>query len=746
MSRNPTRHALAWALVMHGSFVASGCFEPPPNPAGGDAGTALGYRPNQADAGTAYPTPGYDAGSGYASDGGTYRADGGTYTGGGYGSGPSDPNALLWSRHGGSPLWDFCVGKPDSTPVPADPRAMVQPGVSNGRAVAFNSFWKDCHTNPALVGEPGHPATCGELRQRFDEGTMLMTPSAAGGGALFSGTEPDSLPSGFGIATFPAHKYNELWKVWGGFLTRPDNFDELVSQRYGAGFGDTPNPYPLPGEDPNATNGGSGRLPVFFTQIRKASGEWTGRIGISCHGCHSGVAGTPADGPGLGVTVGSGSGLADYNLFLRDMLPLGYPASAATLINLNRTRGLNNASDVNLANFFPDQKLYDLKTFLGLLTSGSTAEMNTPAWWNMGHRVTKFADGMFPIDAPRADLVFYSPFFGIFGGVLGDVAEQGQDWMRAHGDAVNIWAQALHSPEYPMPIDVPLAEEGAVLFHTLNLWDPSLHNPVRSPGVGNGSCASCHGAYAPRYFNDPNFLASPALEGVASYITPLDIIGTDPVRVNTNNDAMNEAGALNFFGYPETMGTDNDCGPQNQPRLRGNRPYGYLAPPLYGVWASAPYFHNGSVPNLWEVLKPSDRRPIWRRVSTPARSDQAGRVVMGYDTDLGRAFDTVRVGWRYEEIPCQTRSLLNPNVVPYVNCNPTNEDADPLVQNFLDVLYGNLVAMWNFLYPPILTRSQMEDRKIFNSHVFSHDNHGHEFNSVLTDHQRRAIIEYLKTL
>lgn len=164
------------------------------------------------------------------------------------------------------------------------------------------------------------------------------------------------------------------------------------------------------------------------------------------------------------------------------------------------------------------------------------------------------------------------------------------------------------------------------------------------------------------------------------------------------------------------------------------------------MWASAPYFHNGSVPNLWEVLKPSDRRPIWRRVSTPARSDQAGRVVMGYDTDLGRAFDTVRVGWRYEEIPCQTRSLLNPNVVPYVNCNPTNEDADPLVQNFLDVLYGNLVAMWNFLYPPILTRSQMEDRKIFNSHVFSHDNHGHEFNSVLTDHQRRAIIEYLKTL
>jgi hypothetical protein len=29
---------------------------------------------------------------------------------------------------------------------------------------------------------------------------------------------------------------------------------------------------------------------------------------------------------------------------------------------------------------------------------------------------------------------------------------------------------------------------------------------------------------------------------------------------------------------------------------------------LYGIWAAAPYLHNGSVPTLTELLKPPDKR------------------------------------------------------------------------------------------------------------------------------------------
>lgn len=52
----------------------------------------------------------------------------------------------------------------------------------------------------------------------------------------------------------------------------------------------------------------------------------------------------------------------------------------------------------------------------------------------------------------------------------------------------------------------------------------------------------------------------------------------------------------------------------------------YKAAPLAGIWATAPYLHNGSVPNLYELLLPSDKR---------TKSFHVGN----------RDFDTVKVGF-----------------------------------------------------------------------------------------------------
>jgi hypothetical protein len=49
--------------------------------------------------------------------------------------------------------------------------------------------------------------------------------------------------------------------------------------------------------------------------------------------------------------------------------------------------------------------------------------------------------------------------------------------------------------------------------------------------------------------------------------------------------------------------------------MNGNRPnclqakMVYKARPLDGIWATAPYLHNGSVPNLWALLSPVNERP-----------------------------------------------------------------------------------------------------------------------------------------
>ena len=80
--------------------------------------------------------------------------------------------------------------------------------------------------------------------------------------------------------------------------------------------------------------------------------------------------------------------------------------------------------------------------------------------------------------------------------------------------------------------------------------------------------------------------------------------------------------------------------------LDSNAPYGpYAARPLYGIWAAAPYLHNGSVPTLYDLLLPPDQRPkqfaLGNRTYDPAK---LGFVV---ETDCNRQdclVDTTLVG------------------------------------------------------------------------------------------------------
>jgi endo-cleaving rubber dioxygenase len=647
----------------------------------------------------------------------------------GLGGGPVVERALLGSRRGGHAWFDFCVDQPDDAALPPDPRALVQPGVSDGRAVHFNAWWKDCHVDPQLVGEQAQPRTCGELRASWARGERLMRGNGGeGAGTFFAGDQHGNQP-----LQFPASAYNRVWQLW-GLAERPDNFDELLAERYGMPIGPVRNPYPLPGEDPQLSDGGSGQLPAFMTQLRGPNGEWTGTLGYTCHACHSSAAGLPQEGGGF--HYGLGNNLHDIALMSRE---LGQSAlSPGVIFTLFGTsRGTNNASAVNVFFLSNQQSGLRLDQYtLDMLLSGSTASGDTPSWWNMGSRPLKFQDGYFAADASRVDLIFYTPFDGVLGGA------DGENWVRAHAQDADKWIMALKSPAYPLAVDTALAEQGAVLFHAKDLWAPNLGNPVPRPQGGNGSCASCHGAYSPRYVHDPAYLADAALEGVASNIAAHEVIRTDRRRADTNNETVNQYGTTSFLGYPETVGTDQDCGPQNRAALRGDRPLGYLAPPLYGVWASAPYLHNGAVPDVWSLLKPEDRPQIWRRVSTPARADQTGQVVMGYDVSLQRAYDENRMGWKYDALACGTGTL------PFLDCTPGGDDTSP-VQAVLHALYGNVLAAWNLGNLPVflqVTRQQVEDRKIYNTHLYSQGNQGHDFTSVLTDSERRALIEYLKTL
>jgi hypothetical protein len=104
-------------------------------------------------------------------------------------------------------------------------------------------------------------------------------------------------------------------------------------------------------------------------------------------------------------------------------------------------------------------------------------------------------------------------------------------------------------------------------------------------------------------------------------------------------------------------------------------PYnGYIAPPLDGVWITAPYLHNGSVPTLDAVLNSRERPPYWTR-------------------DFSKTeYDYEKLGWKY--------------MVP----------------------------------------DKPGSKSCYNTKLPGYANTGHYFGDVLTDEERKAVLEYLKTL
>lgn len=639
-------------------------------------------------------------------------------------------------------LWaSYCEGKPDDAVLPADPRALIRPGINTGKAVYYNAYYEDCHA--VFPEEEQAPKSCGVYRARRDRGQAAFTDTLAGGNTS-------------------AADFNNTWESW-GLSERPQNFDEMYTLRYGLNNAPFPNPYPLPGEDPNLTNGGSGKLPLGMRQSKDANGKWTGTIGsVACFSCHGGQIGDPAVDPeGSLITLknlGLGNSNGDTVMNGNDASALGglgitLPVSL-DLLNLGvDQRGQNNAvGGFELLFMLLDYDSLGLNPNAVKLVQNSiqphpTGEaQDTPAWWNYGHRPRKFFDAGQSIDSTR---IVMAAGLGELTDVLSLDGKAYRNRIEQFDQDLASFFLSLESPVYPGAVDTQLAEQGAVLFHTKDLWAQAGNAGKPHPLGGNGACAGCHGAYSPRFVNDTAYLETPVLEGVAGHISPLDVIGTDSARADHLTPYLREIYGTTFWGYadgaPGWVSPDDknlvvellDDGLPGRPQgacgwERGV--IGYQAPPLYGTWATAPYFHNGSVPTIEQVLKSSDRPPIWRRKL------QTIGPVTGFDQSLSRAYDYERVGWKHDVLACGEipGTLL-------LNCNPVNPDAPSITQLIENVLQSTI--NWGALATiPDLSPGAIDKRLVYDTRKIGNGNQGHDFTDALTDQERKAIIEYLKTL
>jgi hypothetical protein len=246
---------------------------------------------------------------------------------------------------------------------------------------------------------------------------------------------------------------------------------------------------------------------------------------------------------------------------------------------------------------------------------------DVPAWWLLKKKNAMFYNGF-----GRGDFGKFLMLSNIL--TVKDTSEARE--VFSHFGDVLAYIQSIQPPKYPNPIDHEIAMKGIEVYRT--------------------NCSKCHGTYG--------------LEGsYPNLLIPESIIKTDSMlfKANHQNPQFIEWFNKSWFAQGELPA-----------QLVPSR--GYIAPPLDGVWATAPYLHNGSVPTLETLLNSKIRPTFWKR------------------NFQNNSYNYQSIGWDYE-------SLKEPN-----------------------------------------------GKKAYNTTLKGYSNAGHYFGDHLSTDERKALIEYLKTL
>ena len=269
-----------------------------------------------------------------------------------------------------------------------------------------------------------------------------------------------------------------------------------------------------------------------------AAGNWT----MNCLACHQGkVAGKVI--PGVPNTLLASESLTEETREVKKKLgkKLTRMDIGFMVMPLGSTVGTTNA--VNFGVALMAQRDAELNVLpLARPPLMKHHDHDAPAWWLLHRKQLMYIDAFVP-KSHRAIMQF----------IL--VKENGPQKFTQWEDDFNdifAWLESLQPPQYPFAIDAKLAAAGQ--------------------GIFTQHCADCHGTYG-------------AQGHYPGKVVPIDEIGTDKVRFDSLARRHRESYGKSWFAALD----------KDQTILE---PKGYAAPPLDGVWATAPYFHNGSVPTL----------------------------------------------------------------------------------------------------------------------------------------------------
>lgn len=243
---------------------------------------------------------------------------------------------------------------------------------------------------------------------------------------------------------------------------------------------------------------------------------------------------------------------------------------------------------------------------LGAADDGHNATVDLPSIWHQGPEIRPWHhwDGNTTNSRARN----FGSIVGVGGSVFSirgaNVADVGA-WLDA------ALGPPTERPYAPLAATDPLVVKGAALYRDLG-------------------CARCHGTYDPA-----TGTVTPVPGG--AYMTPVDV-DTDPRRWQAFDPPT--AAALNGWGFARGIWPEAAFRPASK---------GYLPPPLDGIWARAPYLHNGAVPSLRALLtQPVDGQPSPRPATFFRGSRQYDATAMGWESTAPVERGTGRALFRYD--------------------------------------------------------------------------------------------------
>lgn len=353
-------------------------------------------------------------------------------------------------------------------------------------------------------------------------------------------------------------------------------------------------------------------LPYYLSSAVRPSGEKV--INANCLLCHGGKLGNS------GVVVGMPDATRDFTA--SDSLISGVPslalgtlaalASPATRTELERfKRAVDAQADfpstdtvgVNPADLIfttlaahHDPRTLAWRPLASATLTAQQAEgifVDVPPWWNMHRR-----EHMFHSSFGRGD---HARIMATASLLCVDNTREAAA-IDAYFPDILAYVSSLRAPHYEAhtsrPIDFPRAERGRRHF--------------------DERCVRCHGGKADEGPEPLSFVSTAELGTDSAYA---ELTQVAPAGTRTALTSLFEFFNESWYGTEGAVG-----------RLEAQQRLGYTPPPLDGVWATAPYLHNGSVPTLEALLDPRKRPRLFKRSFDPTE----------YDFD--------KLGWPFQEV------------------------------------------------------------------------------------------------